>query len=139
MNNSYFCNMKEHRIMIMLLKYLPVFNALMMMLHCLTLLLGYDWHLAELTCGQCLTMSVLLFVFSSVFRFCWLHKAFILYTMLVQECIIIQDCFGFGKLLTPTRWLMLLIGLALFVVLLFKNKTLGGCQDGEGVCEAMGC
>jgi hypothetical protein len=59
---------------------------------------------------------------SDVFHFCWIHKCLTGYSLLVDILININKYIGLGVLLLPLKTLFAIIGLGLFITLLFKNK-----------------
>ncbi len=64
-----------------------------------------------------------LVVLAVAFCFCWIHRAFCGYNLLVNACIKYEKLFGFGTLLTPARWFVLALGAVLFA-LYFRRKWL---------------
>ena len=92
----------------------PPIGALIGLLHCSMLLGNYRFPMTEWLYDCSLLGAVSWFITSFAFGFCWIHRAFISYGVLVSLCIDFQRCFGFGSLLTPMRTLMVCLGVSLF-------------------------
>lgn len=88
-----------------------------MTIHCGLLLIGINLNLANFFAGGSIYTTALLLIMSYVFKFCWIHKAFIIYTLLIDICIQIQVYIGFGPLLIPARMAAFIIGVSLFTIL----------------------
>lgn len=71
--------------------------------------------------------SVLIFSLSQIFHFCNLHKALTGYSLTVDILINIDKYFSFGTVLVPIQIAVSLIGLILFISLLFKIDNLKNC------------
>lgn len=63
-------------------------------------------------------------IISLAYGFCWVHRAFITYGVLISFCIDFQRSFGFGVLRQPLHLQMVALGLLLFFVFI-KRKRLG--------------
>lgn len=120
----------SQRVCIVALKYAPVVSAGVMLLHVLRLALGCSAGIAEWACGTAVVPSIVMLLTSHAFHFCRLHKAFIVYTMLVDGCCNVERAIGFGCLLTPMRVLMILAGVALFALLWRQRNSYDGNDDG---------
>lgn len=92
----------------------PPIGALIMLLHCCVLLSGGKLWMTEWVFYCSLLGALAWFSLSFAMGFCWVHRAFISYGMLISACIDFQRCFGFGVLLTPMRTLMVCLGVSLF-------------------------
>lgn len=80
---------------ILLLKYIPVICAFLMFLHVVFLECGFHYCFAELAV---LTMvSIMILVWSKVFKFCLIHIISSLYTVGILWCSYIQRYVGFGN------------------------------------------
>lgn len=58
---------------------------------------------------------------SLAYGFCWVHRAFITYGVLISFCIDFQRSFGFGVLRQPLHLQMVALGLLLFFVFIKKK------------------
>lgn len=56
-----------------------------------------------------------------LFNFCILHKLMIFHSFAVYCCCVFQSQFGFGIMLYPMRWLMLILGLGLIIQLIIQQ------------------
>lgn len=92
----------------------PPVGSLVMLLHCCLLLSGYRFKMTEWIFDCSLLGAMAWFSLSFAMGFCWVHRAFITYGVLISFCIDFQRCFGFGVLLTPMRTLMVCLGVSLF-------------------------
>lgn len=91
--------------------------------HTASLLCGCVWTIASVIARSALLVFALMVVLSVAFGFCWIHRAFCAYNLLVNACIEYEKLFGFGTLLTPARWFVLALGAVLFF-LYFRRKWL---------------
>ena len=57
-------------------------------------------------------------ILSKQLGFCSLHRHFIAYTSIVSYCIKFQNSISFGNFLIPMRWVMLIVGIILFIILI---------------------
>lgn len=92
----------------------PPIGALIGLLHCSMLLGNYRFPMTEWLYDCSLLGALAWFSLSLAMRFCWVHRAFISYGVLISACIDFQRCFGFGSLLMPMRTLMVCLGVSLF-------------------------
>lgn len=104
------------------LKYIPILTAFLMMVHALFLILGKHFIFAECLSSLALLPAIVIYFVSDALKFCWLHKSFTLYTLVVDGCIKIQRYFNFGEYLTISRIIVLFIGLILFSILIINFK-----------------
>lgn len=102
---------------------MPPLGAGLMMCHTASLLMGYVWTVASAVARSAILVFVLMTVLSVAFGFCWIHRAFCAYNLLVNGCIEFEKLIGFGALLTPARWFMIAVGVVLFA-LYFRRKWL---------------
>lgn len=108
-------NTTLYRLSIIMLKYTPVLGALMMWIHILLLLLGFNMWIAEYSFSLPFFPWLVCIVWSKTFGFCKLHRHFITYISIVSYCIRFQDDVGFGILLTTIRWIVFIIGTILLL------------------------
>lgn len=126
------------RLCLAALKYAPVVSAAAMLVHASLLVLGLHDGVTETVCGTALLPSLVLLATSHAFHFCWLHKAFIAYTLSVDMCCNYERDIGFGHFLPTVRLAVVFIGLLLFAILIRKSKcyakTVEGCprEDSGG-------
>lgn len=111
-----------------IVKYVPVCSFFDMWFHVGLLLLGYDVKVADLVFALPPFYGIAFYAGCVAYGYCKLHRALVLYTILVTCCINYQQHFDFGSLLTPARWLVFLLGLAIFIWLAvnrfkIKNKN----------------
>ncbi len=106
---------------------LPAVMCLVMTAHCALLLLGVSLPLAEYACGMSFLTCWLLMAFSRALRFCVLHRALIVHTMLVSACISFERIVGFGPALRPARVVMLAVGVSLLTAAAIRK----GCRHGR--------
>lgn len=94
----------------------PLIGSIMMLVHCTLLLCGFRSIFTEWIFDCSVFGFIAWILISFAFGFCWLHRAFCTYGVLVSFCIDFQRTFGFGPTLTPMRLSVVLIGLILFLV-----------------------
>lgn len=88
----------------------PVF-ALVMCLHCGLLLCGINCVVCEVLLG--LLVFHVLWYSSKRIGLCSLHRQGLLYGYSVFFCCSFERAIGFGVMLTPMRWLMFVLGIAI--------------------------
>lgn len=97
----------------------PPLGSLIGLVHCSLLLGGYRFPMTEWIFDCSLLGAIAWFITSFAFGFCWIHRAFISYGILVSLCIDFQRTFGFGRYLFPARLFMVLLGIFLFAMFLY--------------------
>ena len=107
----------------LMVQFAPPVGAGLLMCHTAVILKGYVWSVASVIARSALLVFALMVVLSVAFGFCWIHRAFCGYNLLVNACIEYEKLFGFGALLTPARWFVLALGAVLFF-LYFRRKWL---------------
>lgn len=108
----------KNKTCILTLKYIPIICAFLMLLHVIVLSCGCTYCFAELSV---LTLvSIMILLWSIIFKFCILHKLASAYTITVLWCCYIQRFIGFGKYLDITRLLFIDLGIILFMLLSIK-------------------
>lgn len=81
-------------------------------IHIILLIAGIDEIFTEIFHET--ISAVMLMIAASVFHLCRLFKCLIAYKYAVEICVILQRNISiFGDYITPARWIMLLIGVAL--------------------------
>ncbi len=99
----------------------PMVGALVMLLHCCLLSVGYRARVTQWVFDCSLFGFFVWVVVSLAYGFCWVHRAFITYAVLISFCIDFQRSFGFGVLRQPLHLLMVALGLFLFFVFIKKK------------------
>ena len=101
---------------------IPPFGSLIMILHCVLLLCGIRSTLTQWIYDCSLFGFVAWIIISFGFGFCWVHRAFVTYGVLVTFCIDFQRTIGFGSWLMPLRWSAVIMGITLFAFFI-KRKA----------------
>lgn len=110
---------RAEKMCILLLKYIPVICAFLMFLHVVFLECGFHYCFAELAV---LTMvSIMILVWSKVFKFCLIHIISSLYTVDILWCSYIQRYVGFGNHLEQIRVSALYFGFIILLILVNKH------------------
>ena len=104
---------------IIALKYIPIISAFLMFLHVVFLECGITLCIAELSVLTLVTLMVLLW--SIVFKFCIMHILSSFYTIIVLWCCYIQRFIGFGNILESIRISVLYLGIFIFLLLGYKH------------------
>lgn len=115
-------NSRVYKLSILFLKYTPVIGAAIMMTHIALLITDKALLIADWTVSLPVIPAITAMVWSKTFGFCKIHRHFIAYVSAVSYCIKYQQHFGFGTLLTASRWVMFIIGFILFVWLSIRFK-----------------
>lgn len=110
----------EHKIALICLKYIPVIMFLLMWIYTIFALFGINLWIADTIVGCAILPSILIFSLSQVFHFCVLHKSLTGFSLTVDILINIDKYFGFGTVLFPIQLGVGLVGLILFIMLLWK-------------------
>lgn len=108
----------KEKLCIMLLKYVPVISALFMLLHVITLMYGHCVCIYELSTIS--IVSIMIIVWSHIFKFCIIHKIASLYVVAVLWCCYIQRFIGFGKYVDFIRESFIYIGVSIFTAINIK-------------------
>lgn len=111
-------NPSKDKLCIIALKYVPIIGTILMTLHVAALLLGYKLFIFELSVLTIVTLMVILW--SKVFKFCLIHRLSSLYTIAVLWCCYIERYIGFGKYLQILRVIFLYLGIILLILLTIK-------------------
>lgn len=118
----------DYKLGLLAIKYVPIVMFLIMWIHTGLLIVGVNGPCADTIAGSAIIPSLLILAISRLFRFCWLHKLFTMYSLSVDLCINYERLIGFGLLLQPIRSLLFIIGTFLFILLIVKfNKYRKKC------------
>ena len=118
----------DYKLGLLAIKYIPIVMFLIMWIHTGLLIVGVNGPCADTIAGSAIIPSLLILAISRLFRFCWLHKLFTMYSLSVDLCINYERLIGFGLLLQPNRSLLFIIGTFLFILLIVKfNKYRKKC------------
>ena len=101
---------------------IPPVGSLVMLVHCIFLTLGIRIPLTEWIFDCSVFGFVAWIIVSLAYGFCWVHRAFITYGMLISFCIDFQRTIGFGCMLQPLHLAASIIGILLFAFFI-KNKV----------------
>lgn len=112
---------------VLFIKYVPIITALVMLLYVSALVFDKATPANRAVVERVFTVpavpAVGTMILSKGLGFCGLHRCFIGYSYGVTSCMAHQAAEGFGALLMPMRWLMLVLGVALFVWLgIYSHK-----------------
>lgn len=111
------------KISIIVLKFMPVIAAFLMLSH-VSFLIFNNLGKARITETTDWTISLPVvpaataIILSKQLGFCSIHRHMIVYTSIMSYCIKFQKDIGFGVMLMPMRWIMLVSGVILFIVLI---------------------
>lgn len=104
-----------------IVRYSIVLGDALMTLHCLLLLNGIDCKFLEFIFGLSVLGFTILYLSTYLLVYCNLIRGMLVHNFAVKCCILYHENFGFGDFLTPLRFIMLLVGI-LLLILLFKNQ-----------------
>lgn len=114
-------NTDKYKLIIKLIKIFPIIGAFLLWIRVLLLVMfEYQSPIIELFVETSITGGILLILSSIVLEFCVIHKLFIYYDVIIGFCIDFQNIIGWGTLRTPMRYIVLLLGIILFICLFFK-------------------
>lgn len=114
--------MKNHKIAMLCLKYIPVIMFFAMWSYTIFAVIGVEFVIADTVVGCSILPSILIFALSDVFHFCWVHKSLTGYSLLVDLLINANKYFGLGVAAYPLKITMVIIGGVLFIALLVRWK-----------------
>lgn len=77
----------------LMVQFAPPVGAGLMMCHTASLLCGCVWTIASVIARSALLVFALMVVLSVAFGFCWIHRAFCTYNLLVNACIEYEKLF----------------------------------------------
>jgi hypothetical protein len=104
------------------LKYIPVIMFFAMWGYTIFAVLGLDLIIADTIVGCSILPSILIFALSDVFQFCWVHKSLTGYSLLVDLLINANKYIGLGEWAIYIKFVMVILGVLLFMALLIKWK-----------------
>lgn len=100
---------------------IPPIGSLVMLIHCLLLSVGVKVKLTEWIFDCSLFGFVAWIIVSLAYGFCWVHRAFITYGVLISFCIDFQRTIGFGIMRQPLHIAMVVLGAFLFFIFIKKK------------------
>lgn len=103
-------------------KYVPFVTAVIMLIHVILLLFGIRIGIADCFCGISIIPLIPAILLSYGLGFCFVHRSLIYYTALMDACIGIQNWVGFGSFLDAMHWIMLVAGIAVFILFFIHLK-----------------
>lgn len=112
----------EHKWALLCLKYVPVLMFLSTWIYTILALHGIPFVLCKTFMGCSIVPSIMIFSLTKVFQFCWLHKAMTGYALIVDLLINIDFYATFGPATPIIQTIFVIIGLIMFLLLLFKLK-----------------
>ena len=92
-------NCIDYKLRILAIKYIPIIMFFIMWIHTGLLIIGINGPCADTIAGSAIIPSILILAISSLFKFCWLHKAFTIYSLCVDLSINYERLMGFGPIL----------------------------------------
>jgi hypothetical protein len=104
-----------------LLRFVPFLMAALILAYAILVYFGVHPRLLESIADGGVVASFLLFVESKALGFCRLHRALIVYTVIVGLCVDFHRLFGFGVLLYPMLTLTIIVGSLLVLLSLAKR------------------
>lgn len=125
----------------------PVVLGNVLQVHCILLLKGVDSGIIRHFCAIGWLTFAMLMLLSFMFRFCYVHRLYIIYCTLLNICIQIQQQDGFaafGINVDIVREIMLYLGAVLQILLIYrvygkraKNTCRKHCESAEAcLCRA---
>ena len=114
---------KYYKLFIVLLKYIPIFIALIYTLNTYAAFIGTDIPVANNIAGISLLTWIFMYMATIVFKFCSYHRMFLYYILIVDIINIIDYYIGIP--ITDFQLLMLhsiITGISLFIILFLYLK-----------------
>ena len=113
--------LKEYKLAMLCLKYIPVLMFLLMWGYTLLGLFGIQLVIVGTIVGCSLLPSILILSLSQVFKFCWLHKILIIYSFTADMLINISIYLGSATVITSLQLFVILVGFIIFIMLILKQ------------------
>lgn len=128
-------NLKLFKIITNFLKYYVVLGSIIMTIHCICLLFGYDLWIVDILVGMSLGGFLSLLISSYLLKMCNLYRMFLTHQLIVSCCISYEDNIGFGNLFLPFLLFDLIFGIILIVILIKNNGfKKDNCSISKGIC-----
>ena len=89
----------DYKLGLLAIKLIPIIMFFIMWIHTGLLIIGINGPCADTIAGSAIIPSILILAISSLFKFCWLHKAFTIYSLCVDLGINYERLIGFGPIL----------------------------------------
>lgn len=117
---KHYISKSQCKLCILLLKYVPIVCVVLMLLHIIFSLLGFNLCISEMSI---LTLcSIMVLVWTHCFKFCLLHKLYTIYVLIGLWLMSIHRFIGLGYLLGFFRISMLYLGFILLIVTSIKLR-----------------
>ena len=110
----------DYKLGLVLLKYIPIIMFFIMWIHTGLLVFDINGPCADTIAGSAIIPSILILAISNIFKFCYIHKILIIYSLSIDLCINFQRYIGFGDLLFILRLVMFFIGIIIIILLIIK-------------------
>ena len=110
----------NYKLGLLAIKFIPIIMFFIMWIHTGLLIIDINGPCADTIAGSAIIPSILILAISSLFRFCWLHKLFTIYSLCIDLCINYERYIGFDVILQPFRVITFIIGIVLFILLIVK-------------------
>lgn len=115
----------NYKLILILLKYFPIVGALLLWIRVfLIAFFNIQNPIFELFVGTSILGGVILILANIVLEFCLMHKLFIYYDIFIGFCIDYQTIIGWGSWRTPMQYIVLILGILLFLYLIFSKSCL---------------
>lgn len=112
----------KYKVGLFIIKYAPILMGLLMYIHTILSYNGIRLPIATTLAGSAIIPAVIIYAMSNMLKFCYIHKAFTLYALLVDICINYHTYFGFGKAVDIVQLIIIIVGTILFLLLCAKLK-----------------
>lgn len=136
--NSNFINKNLYKLFLILVKYTPMFLAIMQTLNTFVQYLGVDNFLFPLISGTSFPFIIILFVISYVFKFCYLYRIPLLYITINWLIVTIDTFIGIPiDTINMFRLYAIIFGIFIitFVCYMYKNRNKPKVDYIKQMCE----
>jgi hypothetical protein len=116
-------NHSKYKIALLIIKYCPILMGLIMYIHTILSYNGITLPIATTLAGSALIPSIIIYSFSNILNFCYIHKAFTIYALANDLCINIHHYWGLGEGTESIQMTSIIIGTILFILLAIKIKV----------------
>lgn len=113
---------RPHSAFVIALRVIPFLMAVMTLTYVVAFAFGFQIKLLGLLSDPGVIAAVLIFWASKVIGMCKLHRALLIYSVIIGLCVDFNQSIGFGCLLHPMVILSILVGVTLVSLSLIKVR-----------------
>lgn len=117
-----------YKLFLILLKYIPPISVVLLTIHAIICMLGYDEPVLDHIAGSSPLRAAIILVGSKAFEFCWLHRRCVWFNLIVKSLITFHLEIGLGILRLPCIVITAIVGLHIIYLLITNWKGFLKCN-----------